>query len=276
MSTSVPLPLTVPGIGSVSAGVQDTSDDNDMLTFDRFEMLQREEPRDSSVAETEPTQDDVVKDALRRVAANTTPPPSIKPAETESSASTLWTALGDCPICVEGMVKGRAVFVSECGHAFHYACLQGYDSTGELPCPICRTYFKEPPILLKNRKVEAEWFYRITRAEAESLLLADGRNGAFLVRESHTRKGTFTLSFLQECIPRHCRIFNTLDGQFAADSYKAFDTLQDLVEWYRNHPIVGGNDGAPLLSLTYPCDGVQAPTERTVSAPATISRRSLT
>lgn len=77
----------------------------------------------------------------------------------------------------------------------------------------------------------AEWFYRITRAEAEALLTADGRNGVFLVRESHTRKGTFTLSFLHDGLPRHCRIFNTLDGQFAADSYKAFDTLEDLVEW---------------------------------------------
>ena len=61
---------------------------------------------------------------------------------------------GDCPICCERMEKGKAVFVTECGHAFHFACLQGYDSTGELPCPICRAHLSEPPILLKNRRVE--------------------------------------------------------------------------------------------------------------------------
>lgn len=84
-----------------------------------------------------------------------------------------------------------------------------------------------------HRTIAADWFFnRITREEAEALLLSDRRNGAYLVRESHTRKGTYTLSFLQDETPRHCRIFNTLDGQFAADTHRAFDTLQDLVKWY--------------------------------------------
>jgi hypothetical protein len=79
--------------------------------------------------------------------------------------------------------------------------------------------------------IAADWFHRITREEAEAMLLSDGRHGTYLIRESHSRRGTFTLSFLHHTTPRHCRIFNTLDGKFAADSHRGFDTLQELVDW---------------------------------------------
>lgn len=30
----------------------------------------------------------------------------------------------DCPICCEPLEKGRASFITECGHAFHFQCIQ--------------------------------------------------------------------------------------------------------------------------------------------------------
>jgi hypothetical protein len=60
---------------------------------------------------------------------------------------------GECPICYEDMGKGRAIFITECGHTYHFKCLQDFDVTGESPCPLCRTHMHEPPIILKNRQL---------------------------------------------------------------------------------------------------------------------------
>lgn len=50
----------------------------------------------------------------------------------------------ECPICLEGIFHKRDAQITECGHAFHYSCLQQYsykDKTLHTCCPLCRKHF---------------------------------------------------------------------------------------------------------------------------------------
>ncbi|KAH3758961.1 von Willebrand factor [Pelomyxa schiedti] len=44
----------------------------------------------------------------------------------------------DCPICLAPMVKGKAIFTTDCGHTFHFTCLKQSVATGTITCPLCR------------------------------------------------------------------------------------------------------------------------------------------
>ena len=63
-------------------------------------------------------------------------------------------------------------------------------------------------------KPDASWFYGlISRPEAERLLDLDATEGAFLVRESSTVRGTYTVSFYSAGMVRHTHVHTTLDGR---------------------------------------------------------------
>jgi hypothetical protein len=50
----------------------------------------------------------------------------------------------ECPICYEGIFHKRDAQLTDCGHAFHYSCLQQYcysDKTLNTACPLCREPF---------------------------------------------------------------------------------------------------------------------------------------
>lgn len=56
----------------------------------------------------------------------------------------------DCPICWEPMSGGRSIFTTECGHRFHFSCLQVNYQNGNIVCPLCRAGFQEPPVVLQG------------------------------------------------------------------------------------------------------------------------------
>ncbi|KNC73043.1 hypothetical protein SARC_14395, partial [Sphaeroforma arctica JP610] len=98
-----------------------------------------------------------------------------------------------CPICWEDLVmEKRALFTTDCGHKFHFSCIQVNFVGGNLLCPMCRAHFKEPPVILQDRTMNAKWYWNdISRERAEALLLQDGTDGCFLVRESTSMPGKY-------------------------------------------------------------------------------------
>ncbi|XP_048818716.1 tyrosine-protein kinase HCK isoform X3 [Lagopus muta] len=99
-----------------------------------------------------------------------------------------------------------------------------------------------------------EWFFKgISRKDAERQLLSPGNTlGSFMIRDSETTKGCYSLSVrdgdgLQGVSIKHYRIRTLDSGGFYISSRSSFDTLQELVEHYK-----GQSDGL-CQRLTYPC-----------------------
>ncbi|XP_068198252.1 tyrosine-protein kinase Blk isoform X2 [Antennarius striatus] len=87
-------------------------------------------------------------------------------------------------------------------------------------------------------EVEKWFFSDITRKETERLLLAPGnKKGVFLVRESETSPGSFSLSIRDHVIEqgdvvKHYKIRCLDKGGFYISPSKSFPTLQELVKYY--------------------------------------------
>ncbi|KAF3849811.1 hypothetical protein F7725_019530 [Dissostichus mawsoni] len=84
-----------------------------------------------------------------------------------------------------------------------------------------------------------KWFYRdISRRETERMLLAPGNKpGAFLIRESETSKGSFSLS-VRDHVPeqgdvvKHYKIRCLDKGGYYISPSNPFTSLQELVQYY--------------------------------------------
>ena len=85
------------------------------------------------------------------------------------------------------------------------------------------------------------WFHRnITRAEAE-LLLGSGINGSFLVRESESKPGHFSISLRYDGRTLHYCIHTDAERKlFYVDPGSTFETISELVAHYSKEP-----DGFP-------------------------------
>ncbi|GCB72893.1 hypothetical protein scyTo_0006523 [Scyliorhinus torazame] len=100
-----------------------------------------------------------------------------------------------------------------------------------------------------DRHFNEKWFHgkmgRDGRQRAERLLQefcmeTMGRDGTFLVRESDTFPGDFTLSFWRNGRVQHCRIRSFTEGEgtkyFLTDNL-TFNTVYDLVQYYQGTPL---------------------------------------
>ncbi|NXR57325.1 FRK kinase, partial [Rhadina sibilatrix] len=107
-----------------------------------------------------------------------------------------------------------------------------------------------------DHSIEAEpWFFGpIKRADAERQLLNPGnQEGAFLIRESESLKGEYSLSVFDGTSVKHYRI-KKMDGSFFLSKRKTFDTMDKLVDYYSKN-----SDGLCVL-LRQPCLKIQTPT----------------
>ncbi|KAM4795875.1 tyrosine-protein kinase Lck [Rhinophrynus dorsalis] len=103
--------------------------------------------------------------------------------------------------------------------------------------------------------VESEpWFFKdLGRKDAERQLLAPGnQQGSFLIRESETNKGSYSLSVRdldenQGEVVKHYKIRNLDNGGFYISPRKPFNDLQELVQHYSR-----SSDGLCTL-LKEPC-----------------------
>lgn len=83
-------------------------------------------------------------------------------------------------------------------------------------------------------QIEA-WFHgKITRNAAEYLLQRGPTPGSFIVRESQSQPGDFTLSFTDGSKVVHYRI-NKVDEGFNIGPTRNFPTIQDLIAHYRSN-----------------------------------------
>ncbi|XP_007521118.1 tyrosine-protein kinase FRK isoform X2 [Erinaceus europaeus] len=108
----------------------------------------------------------------------------------------------------------------------------------------------------EDRSLQAEpWFFgAIKRADAEKQLLhRQNENGAFLVRESESQKGDFSLSVLDRGVVKHYRIRRLDDGGFFLTRRKIFSTLNEFVSHYTKT-----SDGL-CIKLEKPCLKIQVP-----------------
>uniref|UniRef100_A0A673G025 Tyrosine-protein kinase n=1 Tax=Sinocyclocheilus rhinocerous TaxID=307959 RepID=A0A673G025_9TELE len=98
-----------------------------------------------------------------------------------------------------------------------------------------------------------EWFFKgVSRKDAERQLLASGNKiGSFMIRDSETTKGSYSLS-VRDCdqtgdAVKHYKIRTLDNGGFYISPRITFNTLQDLVSHYKKQ-----SDGL-CQSLTIPC-----------------------
>ncbi|KRY66449.1 Tyrosine-protein phosphatase non-receptor type 11 [Trichinella pseudospiralis] len=82
------------------------------------------------------------------------------------------------------------------------------------------------------------WFHGyISGREAEQILMEQGRNGSFLVRESQSTPGDYALSVRQDNQVTHVMIW-CKDNRYGVGGGDEFSSLKDLVEHYRRSPMV--------------------------------------
>ncbi|XP_007887457.1 1-phosphatidylinositol 4,5-bisphosphate phosphodiesterase gamma-2 [Callorhinchus milii] len=116
----------------------------------------------------------------------------------------------------------------------------------------------------KDRHFNEKWFHgkmgKEGRQKAEKLLQevcleTGGRDGTFLVRESDTFPGDYTLSFWRNGRVQHCRIRSFTEAEstkyFLTDNL-TFTNIYDLVQHYQNSPLRCSEFGL-CLSEAVPC-----------------------
>ncbi|KAL7060367.1 hypothetical protein AAHC03_09746 [Spirometra sp. Aus1] len=97
-----------------------------------------------------------------------------------------------------------------------------------------------------------KWFHNeLTGIEAEKLLIAKGVPGSFLVRQSHSNPGNFTLSVRRQDSFAHIRIQNTGDFLSIYGGEK-FATLTELVNYYRENRGQLTEKNGTTIDLLYP------------------------
>ncbi|RLV98845.1 hypothetical protein DV515_00010455 [Chloebia gouldiae] len=106
----------------------------------------------------------------------------------------------------------------------------------------------------ENSLETEEWFFKdISRKDAERQLLGPGNMiGSFMIRDSETTKGSYSLSVrdgdeLRGGAVKHYKIRTLDSGGFYISPRNNFNTLQDLVQHYKDQ-----SDGL-CQKLTHPC-----------------------
>jgi len=109
-------------------------------------------------------------------------------------------------------------------------------------------------VALENTIESEEWYLgKLTRKEAERLLMsASAIRGTYLVRESETNPGSYSLSVRDKDVSKgdhvkHYRIRGTESGSFFITAKSTFTNIHDLIRHY-----TGNADGLCFV-LTKPC-----------------------
>jgi len=107
----------------------------------------------------------------------------------------------------------------------------------------------------KLQTINAEdWFHgRIKRTDAEKILLLNGHHGSFLIRESESKPGDYSLSVKEGDGVKHYHIRRMDDGGFYIARRISFKTLAELVTHYKV-----ASDGL-CVALREPCRKNEAP-----------------
>lgn len=86
---------------------------------------------------------------------------------------------------------------------------------------------------------------------AESVLISTGEDGSYLLRDSLSSPGEFTLSVRAKNSVKHFPVrWNGTEFSFG---FGRFSTVQELIEHFESKPVIGGESGVlTLLKFPYP------------------------
>ena len=86
------------------------------------------------------------------------------------------------------------------------------------------------------------WFHpNLNRHHAEALLIQNGQDGSYLLRQSTTNQGEYSLSVRCANTAKHFAI--GWDGTHYTFGMGRFSSLKDFVEHFENKPLIGGESG---------------------------------
>ncbi|CAG0884005.1 unnamed protein product [Darwinula stevensoni] len=93
-----------------------------------------------------------------------------------------------------------------------------------------------------------EWYYgMITRAQCDALLGTYGQDGDFLVRDSETNVGDYSVSLKAPGRNKHFRVH--VDGNLYCIGQRKFQNLDQLVDHYQRAPIYTSQKGEKLYLI---------------------------
>lgn len=95
----------------------------------------------------------------------------------------------------------------------------------------------ETPLNCADPTTERWYHGQLTAKEAEKMMLENGKNGSFLVRESQRQPGDFVLSVRTRDRVTHV-IIRRQDNKYDVGGGQQFNDLVSLIEHYRNYPMV--------------------------------------
>lgn len=92
--------------------------------------------------------------------------------------------------------------------------------------------------LLTSEPTAERWFHGpLSAKDADKLILDRGKNGSFLVRDSQSNPGDYVLTVRTEDKVTHVMIrYN--EGKYDVGGGERFDSLTDLINHYKNNPMV--------------------------------------
>ncbi|XP_070544986.1 dual adapter for phosphotyrosine and 3-phosphotyrosine and 3-phosphoinositide-like [Ptychodera flava] len=99
---------------------------------------------------------------------------------------------------------------------------------------------------------QLSWFHgNMSRHLAECLLLQNGKDGSYLLRESQSNAGEYTVSVRSKDSVKHFRLQRGIGGMAYTFGMLSFDTFPELLAHFDKQPLVGGETGT-LTTLKYP------------------------
>ncbi|XP_051941817.1 dual adapter for phosphotyrosine and 3-phosphotyrosine and 3-phosphoinositide isoform X3 [Hippocampus zosterae] len=103
---------------------------------------------------------------------------------------------------------------------------------------------------LHDELVDLGWYhYDLSRHAAEALLLSNGSDGTYLLRNSNEGPGCFALSVRAKDSVKHFHVTRKDNGYVFG--FNTFSNLRDFINHFANQPLVGSETGT-LIVLKYP------------------------
>lgn len=100
---------------------------------------------------------------------------------------------------------------------------------------------------LEAIKQQPWYFGHITRADCDNILTDKGQDGDFMVRESETNVGDYSVSLKAPGRNKHFRVH--VEGTLFCIGQRKFAGLQQLVEHYQRAPIYTSQKGEKLFLI---------------------------
>ncbi|KAM4807732.1 dual adapter for phosphotyrosine and 3-phosphotyrosine and 3-phosphoinositide [Rhinophrynus dorsalis] len=94
------------------------------------------------------------------------------------------------------------------------------------------------------------WYHdNLSRHAAEALLLTNGKDGSYLLRNSDSKAGQYSLSVRAKDSVKHFHVIQC--GSSIKFGFNEFPSIKDFIQHFANQPLIGSESGT-LILLKYP------------------------